>query len=81
MMLESKVGPFHKLQVVPALDALAARHHAKLEELGVPGLCPPLAGSGWGAVGTSATEANDKDTASRVKKLMAVLEGVMAEHE
>lgn len=81
-MLESKVAPFHRLQVVPALDALAARHHAKLEALGVPGLGPPLAGSGgWGAVGTDASQGNDKETAARVKKLMTVLEGVVAEHE
>lgn len=59
-----------------SLDGLAARHRARLVELGVPGL-----GEGKAYVKGAITTKDDKEAAlkekERVKRIMAVLEGAL----
>jgi hypothetical protein len=59
---------FHLKTVLPTLDSLSARHRARMEELGIPGL----------GDGTDTNKLDEKGK-TRVKRIMDILEAAMEE--
>lgn len=68
--LKAALNELFKKQVLPSFDGLTARQHARLVELGVPGLGGDVKGKG------RPSDA-DKARAVRVKRIMGVLESVL----
>lgn len=70
------LNEFYKGHVMTSVDGLAARHRARLVDLGVPGLGE---GRAYSKDGIKTRE--EKDVAlkeeERVKRIMAVLEGAL----